>query len=413
MSHNPEAEDAEAPSSTVSVRSIAGPAAPEAKASPVAVPRSIDIGPSEDEINARRYEAIVESSDDAIISKALDGTITSWNPAAERLFGYTADEMIGKPISVLMPEERHDDMEAILGRIRRGERVAHYETVRVSKTGRKIPVSLSVSPVRDASGRVVGAAKIARDISERRRSEADRERLLHEAQQGMQLRDIFLSVAGHELRTPLNALRLQLYNLGQAVDAPAHRAAVERAEAQVDRLGLLTDRLLDVARMAAGGFTLDPKPTDLSLLAHDAAARLREEAVRASARIVVSAPEPVIGRWDPTAIDQVITNLLSNAIKFGSGRPVAVAVRGSGDFARVEVRDQGPGVPEADRQRIFERFERGVSERSYGGFGLGLWIAHQIVAAHAGRIGVESSAGAGAVFYFELPLAGPPEGEGG
>jgi PAS domain S-box-containing protein len=145
--------------------------------------RHIDIGLTEDEINARRYEAIVESSDDAIISKSLDGTIMSWNPAAERLFGYTADEMIGEPISKLMPEERHDEMESILGRIRRGERVEHYETVRVSKAGRKIPVSLSVSPVKDASGRVVGAAKIARDISDRRRSEKEREQLLRDAQQ--------------------------------------------------------------------------------------------------------------------------------------------------------------------------------------------------------------------------------------
>ena len=375
---------------------------------------SIAIGLSEEEINARRYEAIVESSDDAIISKALDGTIQSWNPAAERLFGYTAEEMIGRPISVLMPEERHDDMESILGRIRRGERVDHYETVRVSKAGRKIDVSLSVSPVRDASGRIVGAAKIARDISGRRRAEAEREQLLRDAQQGVQMRDVFLSVASHELRTPLKALRLLLYNLEQSLESPSHRALVERAEAQVDHLTVLTSRLLDVARMASGGFTLEPKPMDLSRAVEDAAARLQDQATRASSRIRVSAPEPVEGGWDPSAVDQVVTNLLSNAIKFGGGRPVAVAVRRTNQVGRVEVRDEGPGVPEADRQRIFERFERGVSEHSYGGLGLGLWIARQIVVAHGGRIGVDEAPGPGAIFYFELPLgergddAGPP-----
>jgi hypothetical protein len=380
------------------------PAAPNATARPVGAPKSIDIGLSEEEFNARRFEAIVESSDDAIISKSLDGTIMSWNRAAERLFGYTAGEMIGKPISVLMPAERHDDMEAILGRIRRGERVNHYETVRVSKAGRRIPVSLSVSPVKDASGRIVGAAKIARDISGRRRAELERERLLREAQQGVQLRDVFLSVAGHELRTPLNALGLLLYNLEQSLESPAHRAMVEKAEAQVDRLTVLTSRLLDVARMAAGGFTLEPKPMDLAQAVEETARHLQEEAVRVDSRIAVSAPEPVIGRWDASALDQVITNLLSNAIKFGVGRPIAVAVRRSGDVGRVEVRDQGPGVPEPDRQRIFERFERAVSDRSYGGLGLGLWIARQIVLAHGGRIGVESAPGAGAMFYVELPL---------
>jgi signal transduction histidine kinase len=111
-----------------------------------------------------------------------------------------------------------------------------------------------------------------------------------------------------------------------------------------------------------------------------------------------------VGFWDPSAIDQVVTNLLSNAIKFGGGKPIAVAVRRKGDVARVEVRDQGPGVAEPDRRRIFERFERGVSEHSYGGLGLGLWIARQIVDAHGGRIGVEEAPGAGAVFHFELPL---------
>ena len=358
------------------------------------------------ETDARRFAAIVESSDDAIISKSLDGTITSWNPAAERMFGYTADEIVGKPISKLMPPERHDDMESILERIRRGERVEHYETVRLTRDGQRIDVSLSVSPVKDSAGRIVGAAKIARAIGERRRAEAERERLLREAQQGVQLRDIFLSVAGHELRTPLNALKLQLYNLERSLSGPGQKEAVAKAQREVDRLSSLTARLLDVARMAAGGFEVDKAPMDLSELVREVAARLEHSATRAGSPIRVEAPGPVIGEWDRAAIDQVVTNLLSNAVKFGGGGPidVDVAVERNGTAARVRVRDGGPGVAEADRQRIFERFERGVSERSYGGLGLGLWIARQIVTAHGGRIGVESSAGQGATFTFELPI---------
>jgi PAS domain S-box-containing protein len=356
------------------------------------------------ETDARRFSAIVESSDDAIISKALDGTITSWNPAAERMFGYTAEEIIGKPISVLMPRDRQDDMESILGRIRRGERIEHYETIRVAKNGRRIDVSLSVSPVKDSAGRIVGAAKIARDISGRRLAEVERERLLRDAQQGVQLRDIFLSVAGHELRTPLNALKIQLYNLERKLSAPAHREAVEKAQAEVDRLTSLTARLLDVARMAAGGFELEKSTLDLSELVRDAAARLEHSAARAGSPIRVETSGPVIGVWDRTAIDQVVTNVLTNAVKFGDGRPIDVRVEGGGRTVRVRVRDCGPGVAEADRDRIFERFERGASERSFGGLGLGLWIARQILTAHEGRIGVESTPGSGATFVFELPI---------
>lgn len=358
---------------------------------------------------ARRYEAIVECSDDAIISKSLEGIITSWNPAAERLFGYTAGEIVGRSISVLMPTERHDDMEAILSRIRRGERVEHYETVRISKTGRRIPVSLSVSPVKDAAGRIVGASKIARDITGQKNAEAERERLLNEAQQGVRLRDVFLSVAGHELRTPLNALKIQLFNIERALGDGDVGKLVGKAQREVDRLGSLTNRLLDVARIAAGGFEPEPGAMDFAELVADVIARAREDAALSGSEVRLSAPEPVRGSWDRNGLDQVVTNLLSNALKFGRGRPVDVRVESGGGRARLVMRDHGIGVAEADRERIFGQFERGVSDRSFGGLGLGLWIAQQITAAHGGVIGVrDPESGPGAEFFVELPL-----GEGG
>ena len=350
----------------------------------------------------RRLAAIVASSDDAIISKTLDGIITSWNAAAQHLFGYTAEEIVGRPISVLMPPERSDDMEAILERIRRGERVEHYETVRVTKDGATVPVSLSVSPVKDAEGRVMGAAKIVRDITERKRAEAERERLLREAQQAVHVRDTFLSVAGHEFRTPLNALRLQLYNLEQTLKEPAQRTAVERAQKEVERLTLLTHRLLDVARMASGTFSLEPAMMDLSELVTEVVGRMQENASRVGSRIELRTDGPAVGFWDRARLDQVVTNLLANALKFGRGHPIEVTVETENGLARVRVRDHGIGVEAADRERIFDRFERAVSERSFGGLGLGLWIAREIVTAHGGRIGTKNPDGPGAEFYFEL-----------
>ena len=350
----------------------------------------------------QRLVAIVDSSEDAIISKNLEGIVTSWNSAAQRLFGYEAAEIVGKPIATLMPPEHRNDMTLILDRIRRGERVEHFETVRVTKHGDRIPVSLSVSAVRDASGRIIGAAKIARDITERKHAEAELERLYQEAQKAVQVRDTFISVAGHEFRTPLNALSLQLFNLERAVSDPAHRSAVERATAEVQRLSALTSQLLDVARMASGGFSVDRAAMDLSELATEVARRMEEGASRVGSTIEVRTPGPVTGEWDRLRLDQVLTNLVSNAVKFGRGSAIEISVEARDAVARVHVRDHGIGVPPEDRERIFERFERAVSEQSFGGLGLGLWIARQMIQAHGGRIGVDSPEGGGADFFFEL-----------
>ena len=350
----------------------------------------------------QRLVAIVDSSEDAIISKNLQGIVTSWNAGAKRLFGYEAAEIVGKPIATLMPPGHEQDMYLILDRIRRGERVEHFETVRMTKYGDRIPVSLSVSAVRDASGRVIGAAKIARDITERKHAEAELERLFRESEKAVQVRDTFISVAGHEFRTPLNALTLQLYNLGRALNDPAHRAAIGKATAEVNRLSALTAQLLDVARMASGGFSVDRAPMDLSELANEVAHRMEEGASRMGSLIEMRTPGPVTGEWDRLRLDQVLTNLVSNALKFGRGKPIEISVDVEGELARVRVRDYGIGVPPEDRERIFERFERAVSEQSFGGLGLGLWIAREIVQTHGGRMGVGSPEGGGAEFFFEL-----------
>jgi PAS domain S-box-containing protein len=353
-----------------------------------------------------RLAAIVESSEDAIISKNLDGIITSWNAGAETLFGYTAGEIVGQPISRLMPPEHKSDMNEILGKIRLGQRVEHFESVRLSKNGKHIPVSLSVSPIRDGTGRIIGAAKIARDITEQKKIQVELDRLYKEALEATRMRDEFLAVAGHELRTPLMALQLQLYTAQRRLDAgQAEKAAegLQRAIAQFQRVARLTEDLLVVSQITAGRLELDLEDVDLAGIVAEVAERHRESASRAGSDLRIEASQPVTGRWDRSRLDQVITNLLANAIKFGGGKPIVLRVEAGPERARMTVVDQGIGISSADQSRIFERFERAVPKSSYGGMGLGLWISRQIVEAHGGRIGVVSEAGTGSTFHVELP----------
>ena len=361
---------------------------------------------SESEEERFRLAAIVESSDDAIISKTLDGIITSWNAGARRLFGYTAEEIVGQPISRLLPPGHRNDMVEILGKIRRGMRVEHFETVRLSKNGEHIPVSLSVSPIRDDTGRIIGAAKIARDITERKKLEAERLRLYEEAREAARMREEFLFVAGHELRTPLTSLQFQLHTVQRRLEAGhLEKASVTlaRARTQLARIASLTEELLDVTRITAGRLTLELEEVDLTQLVREVAERHSDSTSRAGCALRIEAPVPVTGRWDCSRLDQVVTNLLLNAVKFGAGKPIEIRVEAGGAEARLTVRDYGIGISPADQARIFERFESAVSRRSYGGMGLGLWISRQIVEAHGGTIEVTSEPEKGSTFRIDLP----------
>ncbi|WNG54604.1 histidine kinase [Archangium gephyra] len=232
-----------------------------------------------------------------------------------------------------------------------------------------------------------------------------RKRIEKELLAALALRDDFLSIAGHELRTPLTVLQLQVQSLlGLAKETGDERLKekLERARRQTERLTTLTDELLDVARLSTGQLTLRLEECDLSALVLDVLDRSAEAVAWSDCQLRVSVEEHVRGQWDRLRIEQVVTNLFSNALKYGAGKPVEVRVSAGKGRARLTVQDHGIGIPLKDQARIFDRFERAVSSRNYGGLGLGLWIARQVVEAHGGVIRVESEPGHGATFIVEL-----------
>jgi len=337
-------------------------------------------------IDRQRLAAIVDSSDDVIIGKTLDGIVTSWNQGAERLYGYTAEEMIGQSIARIFPSERIDEFREFMDRLSRGERISHHDAVRVAKDGRRIDISVSISPVTDAAGRIVGAATIAQDISERKRMEA------------MQ-RD-FLAMVSHDLRSPLTVIRASAQLLQRGGEY--REATVENILAYADRMARLIDDLADVVRLEEGHLPLQRESLDLVALARDAAAAAAEQSARHGAR--VEAPdEQVCGEWDRVRLGQVIENLLGNALKHGAEEgEVVVRVEKRADEALISVQDFGPGIDPGHMPHLFDRFYRANTRSS--GLGLGLYISRILVEAHGGRIWAESQPDQGSTFTVALPL---------
>jgi len=245
-----------------------------------------------------------------------------------------------------------------------------------------------------------------KELAARAATAIENARLFLEARAAIAQRDEFMSVASHELNTPLASLRLIVDSL---LRRQQHDAAVvgrlKTADRQVTRLGVLVTQLLDVSRLSAGRMMLERQPTDLAAVARDVLASLKDDIERRGVAVSVDAPERVaVGTWDRARIEQVALNLLTNALKYGNGQPVEVAVTRDGDAAILAVHDHGLGIEPKDQARVFQRFERAVSSRNYGGLGLGLFIAREITLAHGGTIDVESVPGEGSTFRVRLPL---------
>jgi len=369
--------------------------------------------------------SVVEGSDDAIITKTLDGTITSWNPAAELLLGYSAAEAIGSRIAMLIPTDRLSEEDDIIAKLRAGIRIDHYETQRLVKGGRLIEVALTISPVRDGTGRIVGASKILRDITQRMRTERELQIVLGErnqllaneraernrAEQLSLAKDQFLAMLSHELRTPLNAILgwSQILRRG----GPGHAdfaKGMEVIERNVRLQSQLVEDLLDMSRIISGQMRLDVQPLMPVNCMQIAVDSLRPSAEARGVRLEATfdpSAGPISG--DASRVQQVVWNLLSNAIKFTpSGGRVQVLLERVNSHIEITVADTGIGIEPELLPHVFEQFRQGDATltRHHGGLGLGLSIVKSIVGIHGGSVHAKSAGkGQGATFRAQFPLA--------
>jgi PAS domain S-box-containing protein len=356
-----------------------------------------------------RLTALMESPEVAIISKSLDGIIESWNPGAERMYGYTADEAIGQCISLLIPPESPNELPAIIERLQRGETVRTYETVRVRKDGSRFDASISVAPIKDDHGRMAGALAIARDVSDRKRLERELQSRIAELSEIGRRKDEFLAMLAHELRNPLAPLQsaLEILSMGVA-DSNMIEWAREVMGRQVDQLSGLVDGLLDVSRMMQGRIELHKEPAELATIitrAVEMAQPLIDS--RGHKLTVVVPPQPIWIEADVLRLVQVLTNLLNNAAKYTkTPGQISLQARQVHGEAIVRIADTGLGIPADMLDKVFDIFVQvnPTIARSEGGLGIGLTLVRRLVELHGGRVRASSlGPDKGSEFEIRLP----------
>ena len=359
---------------------------------------------------------IVSSSGDAIIGKDLSGVITSWNPAAERMYGYSESEIVGKPITLLFPPDLQQEFLQIMERIRRGERVENYETIRVRKDGKQFHISATISPIKNSSGTIIGASGIARDISERIELE--------------QQREAFQNLVSHELRTPLTALQGNVYLAQRRVTHLLSQAGQLTAEHQrrledvltllistqrpLRTLQRLVDDLLDISRLWRDKVELHLAVFNLVKLVNEVVQDY--QAVHADRIITLDLPqqELIPVNADRDRIQQVLSHYLTNALKFApTVLPIRVGMTVEGTTVCVWVQDQGPGIAPEQRKHVWKRYyrvlETPIQDGWKEGLGLGLYVCQELIHRQQGEVGVESSPGQGATFWFTLQIVSDQE----
>ncbi|NNU33144.1 PAS domain S-box protein [Mucilaginibacter sp. S1162] len=348
------------------------------------------------EIESARLAAIITSSDDAIVSKTLDSVITSWNAAAERMFGWTAAEMIGQKIYKIIPADRQDEEPQIIARLHSGERVEHFETQRLTKDGRLIDVSVTISPIRDSEGRIVGASKIARDITERKQDETRK--------------SDFIGMVSHELKTPLTSLNALLQVAGQKLKNSEDSflsGAMEKANIQVKRMTAMINGFLNVSRLESAKLLIEKQTFQLDVLVDEV---IEETKLTVNSHRIEYQHCPLVYVFaDRDKISSVISNLLGNAVKY-SPKDTRITVTCEADREKViiSVRDEGMGIEAGDAKKIFDRYYRvqAIRGKHISGFGIGLYLSAEIVHRHEGEIWVESQMGAEAPFLSACHLIG-------
>jgi hypothetical protein len=351
-----------------------------------------------------RYRLVIEHVlDYAIFYLDPAGRVATWSPGAQRIFGYEHSEISGQSLDLFYPGEERERAAQALARSRTGGSV-HEEGWIVRRGGDRFWAERSFEVIQEG-GLLRGYAAIIRDVSERKR-------LMDDLRLAIQARDDFLSIASHELKTPLTSLQLQVDSLQSVLrksqEQPLRPETLERKtdiiHRQSYRLMRLVESLLDVTRIVGGRVVLHLEEVDLSLLVQDYVGQIHEMIRRAGSSVTVTARGPVVGMWDRLKLEGVLHNLLDNALKYGAGKPIEISVERHEGKARLSVTDHGFGIPPEAQSRIFERFERAVPKKHYGGLGIGLWIVRQAVEAHGGSVHVVSEEGKGATFTVLLPL---------
>lgn len=350
-----------------------------------------------------RLAAIVDNSEDTILSKTLDGIITSWNKAAEKMFGYTEQEIIGRHITTLIPEERRTEEDYIIGEIKKGNKVAHFETIRCHKNGKLIPISLSVSPI-ISEGKIIGAAKIARDITAQVEAKKEAERLYDEIKTLNAKKDEFIGLASHELKTPLTSISAYLQILERVLTDEKPQMFLAKTLQQVGRLSSLVEDLLDVSKIEAGKLQLTYSEVNVREVLTDAIQLLEHS--NPSHRIrLKSHGKPIAVHGDAHRIEQVLVNLMTNAIKYSpKADAIDVIVRYETNQVKIAVKDYGIGIPQDKISHVFGRFYRAEDDPNISGLGIGLYLTRQIVDRHKGKIWAESKVGEGSTFWVTLPV---------
>ncbi|NOT85000.1 MAG: PAS domain S-box protein [Methylococcaceae bacterium] len=360
------------------------------------------------ELTKLRLAAIVESSDDAIISKDLQGIITTWNTGAEKIFGYTANEMIGQPISRLIPTQRQKDDSVVLGQISSGVSVRHFETVRLRKDGSCVDVSITMSAIKDGSGTVIGASKVARDISERKLAEAKLHEAMVIAEKANLAKSEFLSSMSHELRTPLNAILgfAQLLESGKPLPTDTQMLRLQEIIKAGWYLLELINEVLDLALIESGKLSLSPEPVMLKGVLLECMGMIEPQAEQHGITLSLLPFDPT---WfvyaDHTRVKQVLINLLSNAIKYNreQGSVVVTCDLNTPETIRISVKDSGTGLPPEKLAQLFQPFNRlGQEHGTQEGTGIGLVVTKKLVELMGGSIGVISVVGVGSEFWIDL-----------
>ena len=350
--------------------------------------------------------SIVNSSDDAIISKTLDGIITSWNRSATKMFGYTEKEAIGKHISIIIPKDRMNEETLIISNIRNGKRIDHFETIRASKDGTERHISLTVSPLKDSKGKIIGASKIARDISIRVKAEMQQKLYTERLQELNNYKDEFMVMASHELKTPLTVILANLQIAEMMMTGDHRKKILDKAINQAYKLSGLITNLLDVSKIQSGKLILNPALFDLNILIEEISSNLQQTTTNHTI-IFHNRNKKLMVNADIERIEQVLINIIGNAIKYTLQKSeIIIDAKKTEKSIIVDIYDKGIGIPDKDIGNIFLRFYRvSGSASSFSGSGIGLYISSEIIKRHKGKIWAESKIGKGSVFHFSIPAA--------